>query len=44
LEEQREPEISGSDNLKTMALVEARYRSAKESRAVPLAEILDSKG
>jgi predicted dehydrogenase len=43
LEEQREPEIGGADNLKTMALVEACYRSARESRAVPLAEILDSK-
>jgi predicted dehydrogenase len=29
-----EPEISGHDNLKTMALLEAAYRSASEGRAV----------
>jgi predicted dehydrogenase len=29
-----EPEISGRDNLKTMALVEAAYASAAESRAI----------
>ncbi|MCC2627687.1 MAG: oxidoreductase-like protein [Thermomicrobiales bacterium] len=29
-----EPEISGHDNLKTMALLEAAYRSAREGRAV----------
>jgi predicted dehydrogenase len=29
-----EPEISGHDNLKTMALIEAAYRSASEGRAV----------
>jgi hypothetical protein len=40
LEEGREPEISGDDNLRTMALVEACYRSVKEHRAVELAEIL----
>ncbi|HWB07793.1 MAG TPA: Gfo/Idh/MocA family oxidoreductase [Pirellulales bacterium] len=39
LEENREPEISGQDNLKTMALVEACYRSAAEHRAVALSEI-----
>jgi len=33
------PVINGRDNLKTMALVEAAYRSAAEHRAVPLAEI-----
>jgi predicted dehydrogenase len=32
------PELDGADNVKTMALVEAAYRSAKEKRAVPLAE------
>jgi predicted dehydrogenase len=42
LEEQSEPEISGSDNLKTMALVEACHRSAAERRAVLLREILNS--
>jgi predicted dehydrogenase len=33
------PAISGADNLKTMALVEAAYRSADEHRAVEVAEI-----
>ena len=39
LQEKREPTISGQDNLKTMALVEACYRSAREHRAVVLAEM-----
>ncbi len=34
LETGTEPEISGRDNLKTMALIEAAYRSAAEGRAV----------
>jgi len=34
-----EPEISGRDNLVTMALVEAAYRSAAEHRAVELSEM-----
>jgi len=34
IEEGSEPEISGRDNLKTMALIEAAYRSATEGRAV----------
>lgn len=33
------PSISGRDNLKTMALVDAAYRSAKEHRAVKISEI-----
>ncbi|MBW3541279.1 MAG: Gfo/Idh/MocA family oxidoreductase [Planctomycetes bacterium] len=40
LEDGSEPEISGSDNLHTMALVDACYRSAREHRAVAPAEIL----
>ncbi len=40
LEENREPEISGRDNLKTMALVEACYRSVREHRAVEIAEVM----
>ncbi len=40
LEEEAEPEIGGQDNLKTMALVDACYRSAEEHRAVDLEEIL----
>jgi len=39
VEENREPEISGRDNLHTMALVDACYLSAREHRAVSLAEI-----
>ena len=42
LEEQREPEISGLDNLKTMALVDACYCSAEEHRAVSLSEIMNT--
>lgn len=38
LEQQRPPSLSGDDNLHTMALVEAAYRSAAEHRAVELAE------
>jgi len=40
IEENTEPEISGKDNLKTMALVEAAYLSYKEHRAVAIDEIL----
>ncbi len=36
------PEISGEDNLKTMALVEACYRSAAEHRAVLMSEVLSA--
>lgn len=39
LEEDAEPEISGRDNLMTMALVDACYLSAKEHRAVELREV-----
>jgi predicted dehydrogenase len=39
LEQGREPELSGRDNLGTMALVDAAYLSAKEHRAVTLAEV-----
>jgi predicted dehydrogenase len=42
LEERREPTIGGEDNLKTMALVEAAYRSAAEHRAVGLAEVVEA--
>jgi predicted dehydrogenase len=38
IEENREPEISGQDNLGTMALVEAAYRSLDERRSVALTE------
>jgi predicted dehydrogenase len=34
LEEKRQPTISGRDNLKTMALVDACYQSAREHRAI----------
>jgi predicted dehydrogenase len=33
-----EPEISGKDNLKTMAVIEAAYRSVEERRSVELTE------
>ena len=39
LEQRTEPAISGRDNLKTMALVEAAYLSAEKSRSVALEEI-----
>lgn len=39
LEEGREPPISGRDNLKTMALVDACYVSAREHRAVEIGEV-----
>jgi predicted dehydrogenase len=39
IEQGTEPAISGGDNLKTMALVEAGYRSAEEHRAVGLKEV-----
>lgn len=39
LEQGTEPAISGRDNLKTMALVEAAYRSAETKRAVAISEI-----
>jgi hypothetical protein len=40
IEEDREPEISGQDNLKTMALVDACYQSYREHRAVNIDEML----
>ena len=43
LEDNSAPEINGDDNLHTMALVEACYLSAKEHRAVELAEILEGR-
>jgi predicted dehydrogenase len=43
LEDKAEPEIGGKDNLKTMALVEACYLSAKEHRAVAIREITSAK-
>ena len=39
VETNSEPEIGGLDNLKTMALVDACYLSAKEHRAVTISEI-----
>ena len=39
LEEDREPEISGRDNLKTMALVDACYLSAQSHRAISMSEV-----
>ena len=42
LEEKRQPSISGTDNLKTMALVDACYLSAKQHRAVAIKEIMQN--
>lgn len=39
LEDGTEPEISGQDNLKTMALVDACYLAAEEHRAIKLSEV-----
>ena len=39
LETGEEPAIGALDNLKTMALVEAAYRSTEEHRAIELSEI-----
>jgi predicted dehydrogenase len=36
----REPDTSGRDNLKTLALVEASYQSAREGRTIDLASVL----
>lgn len=44
LEDGTEPEISGRDNLKTMALVDACYRSVEEHRAVELEEVMSDEG
>ena len=43
LETESEPEIGGRDNLATMALVEACYRSSNEGRVVEIEEVLDEK-
>ena len=40
IEENKEPELSAKDNLKTMALVDACYESFKEHRAVSIDEIM----
>lgn len=42
LEEGVEPNLCGSDNLHTMAVVDACYRSVAEHRAIELSEILDA--
>ena len=44
LEDKAEPEIGGQDNLKTMALVDACYLSAKEHRAVEIKEVMKANG
>jgi len=41
LETGTEPALSGRDNLKTMALVDAAYLSARSHRAVAVSEIMD---
>ncbi len=44
LEHNSAPSINGRDNLRTMALVEACYRSVAEHRAVSPSEIVDEAG
>jgi hypothetical protein len=45
IEEGSEPEISGRDNLRTIALVEAIFRSARDHRVVePINEVMGSEG
>jgi len=39
----REPVIGGRDNLKTMALVEAGYRSLEQHRPVAVDEIIGAR-
>ncbi|MDA1274711.1 MAG: Gfo/Idh/MocA family oxidoreductase [Verrucomicrobia bacterium] len=41
LESGAQPAISGRDNLRTMALVDAAYRSAAEKRAIELTQVLE---
>ena len=41
LETGREPELTGKDNLRTMALIEAAYQSAESGQAVSPAAILE---
>lgn len=41
LENDAEPAMSGNDNLRTMALVDACYQSAAQHRAVEISEILE---
>ena len=43
IEKGTEPAISGRDNLKTMALVDAAYLSAAEHRAITIKEIEQKK-
>lgn len=44
VQEGSEPEISGRDNLKTMALVDACYASVEQGRAVAIAEMMQEGG
>ena len=41
VENGREPEISARDNIRTLACVEACYKSIAEEKTVYLSEILD---
>jgi len=43
LEQGRQPSLSGADNLKTMALVDACYQSARTHRSVTIREITQKK-
>ena len=41
MEKRSEPETSGADNLQTMAVIEAAYRSLKERRSIAISDILE---
>lgn len=42
VENGEEPEVSGRDNLKTLAAVDAAYQSIKEERTIALADVLNN--
>jgi predicted dehydrogenase len=41
VENNSEPEISGKDNLITMAIIDACYQSIKEQKTIHLSEIIN---
>lgn len=40
VEQDKEPEISGKDNLKTLALIDACYKSIEEERTIKVSELI----
>jgi predicted dehydrogenase len=41
IEEETEPEISGRDNLKTIALIDAAYKAVDAGCAVRIADVME---